>query len=198
MIKVMVVDDHTIAREGFEAMIESTGGFEVVAAFADGESAAREIGGVRPDVVVLDIRLPGMDGFATLEAMRKVFPEVKVLLFAGMPLKGELERAKEMRAQGYLPKNVDTGKLLSALREAAAGGAFQEEELVEAPKMLTARELECLKYLALGKTREEVRIIMGISFETVRSFVRSIQSKLDSPNTAGAVSRAYELGILRP
>ena len=78
------------------------------------------------------------------------------------------------------------------------GGPFQEEELPKVPNMLTAREMTVLKYLAMGKTRDEVGIILGVSAETVKTHSKSIQVKLDAPNAAGAASRAYELGILRP
>ena len=198
MIRIMIVDDHPGVREGLEAMLESAKGFRVVASAPDGESAVAQVGKANPDILVLDIRLPGMDGFATLEAIRKTRPEQKALLLAGMPLKAELKRAHEMGASGYLPKNVDHRRLLAALRTIAAGGDFQEEALPEVPSMLTAREMEVLKYLALGKTREEVGIILGIALETVRTHTKSIQVKLDATNTAGAVSRAYELGLLRP
>ena len=198
MINVMIVDDHPVVRDGLEAMLESARGFSACASFGDGESAAQAVAKVKPDVVVLDIRLPGMDGFATLEKMRRHIPDVKVLLLAGMPLKEELERAREMGAAGYLPKNVVHTRLLDAIRAAAAGGEFQEESLPEVPSMLTAREMTVPKYLAIGKTREEVGIILGVSPETVKSHSKSIQVKLDAPNTASAVNRAYELGILRP
>ena len=198
MIRIMIVDDHPVVREGLEAMLESAKGFRVVASAADGESAVAQVEKANPDILVLDIRLPGMDGFATLEAIRKTRPDQKALLLAGMPLKAELTRAHEMGASGYLPKNVDHRRLLAALRTISEDGEFQEEALPEVPSMLTAREVEVLKYLALGKTREEVGIILGIALETVRTHTKSIQVKLDATNTTGAVSRAYELGLLRP
>ena len=198
MIRIMIVDDHPVVREGLEAMLESAKGFRVVASAADGETAVEKVAKANPDILVLDIRLPGMDGFATLEAIRKERPDQKALLLAGMPLKAELSRAREMGASGYLPKNVDHRRLLDALRTIAAGGPFQEETLPEVPSMLTAREMDVLKYLALGKTREEVGLILGIALETVRTHTKSIQVKLGASNTTGAVSRAYELGLLRP
>ena len=198
MIRVMIVDDHPVVREGLEAMLESVRGFSVCASCGDGESAVAAVAKAKPDLVILDIRLPGMDGFATLEKMRRLIPGVKALLLAGMPLGEELERARNMGASGYLPKNVVHTRLLEAMRAIVDGGPFQEEDLPKVPNMLTARELTVLKYLALGKTREEVGIILGVSAQTVKSHSKSIQVKLDAPNTTGAVSRAYELGILRP
>lgn len=198
MIKVMIVDDHPVVREGLEAMLESAHGFTVVASAADGESAASKVVEALPDVVALDIRLPGMDGFATLAKLRRFIPDIKAILLAGMPLQEELERARKMGASGYLPKNVDHKRLLQAFRDAVAGAPFIEEELPKVPCILSQRELDVLRYLALGKTREEVGVILGIGFETVRSHTRAIMAKLDVPNTAAAVNRAYEMGIMRP
>ncbi|MGN0833069.1 MAG: response regulator [Kiritimatiellia bacterium] len=197
MIKVMVVDDHPVVRGGLEAMFESTRGFRVVGMAGDGEEAVAIFRKKLPDVVVMDIRMPGMDGFATLEKMKRFVPDVKVLLLAGMPLETELQRARSIGAKGYLPKNVDHARLLDAVLVASANGPFQEEPLPEVPCILSARELEVLRYLALGKTRDEVSAILGIASETVKSHAHSIQLKLGAPNTAGAVSRGYELGILR-
>ena len=196
MIQVMIVDDHPVVRGGLEAMLASIRGFRVVGMAGDGESAVGIFRAKRPDVVLMDIRMPGMDGFATLEKMKRIAPDVKVLLLAGMPLAIELERAKSLRAGGYLPKNVEHGRLVEAVRQVAENGPFQEEPLPEVPCALSTRELEVLRYFALGKTREEVSVILGISTETVKSHARAIQLKLDVPNTAGAVARGYELGIL--
>lgn len=198
MIKLMIVDDHPVVREGLVAMLESAKGFRVAASSGSGEDAVSEFLKARPDVIVLDIRLPGMDGFETLERMRRFVPDVKVLLLAGMPLREELDRAKKMGAGGYLPKNIQHTRLLDAIRSVAAGGPFQEESLPEVPNMLSSRELEVLRYVTLGKTRDEVGIILGISSETVKSHIKSIQIKMDATNTAAMISRAYELGVLRP
>lgn len=197
MIKVMIVDDHPVVRGGLEAMFESYRGFRVVGMAGTGEEAVEIFRKKMPDVVVMDIRMPGMDGFATLEKMKRFVPEVKVLLLAGMPLEVELQRAKELGAKGYLPKNVDHTRLIAAVEQAEADGEFQEEPLPEVPCVLSARELEVLRYFALGKTRDEVSIILNISAETVKSHAKAIQIKLDAPNTAGAVARGYELGLLR-
>lgn len=197
MIRVMLVDDHPVVRGGLEAMFESYRGFCVVGKAGDGEDAVEIFRKQLPDVVVMDIRMPGMDGFATLEKMKRFVPEVKVLLLAGMPLEVELQRAKALGAKGYLSKNVDHARLIAAVQAVAAGGDFQEEPLPEVPCVLSARELEVLRYFALGKTRDEVSIILGIAPETVKSHAHAIQLKLDAPNTAGSVARGYELGILR-
>ena len=200
MIKIMIVDDHPLVREGMGSMLENESDFKVVAAAANGEEAVkfvRENG--CPDVVVSDIRMPGMDGFETLARMRRFYPDVNMLLLAGMPLKVEEEKARAEKARGYLPKSIDWERLVEAIRLASDGkGEFLSESFDE-PKRgpLSPRELEVLKFIAIGKTHEEIGIIGSISSETVRSHVKNILRKLDVPNSAGAVNRAYELGILR-
>ena len=175
MTKIMIVDDHPVVRDGMEAMLENESDFKVVASVADGASAVetcRRMGA--PDVVVMDIRMPGMNGFETLEKLKRTFPDISVLLLAGMPLKVEVEDARRLGARGYLPKSIDWAKLVAAIRCAASDDAtFIEESCVdEKVGPLSPRE-------------------------TVRSHVKGIFRKLDCSNAAAAVGRAYELGILR-
>ena len=118
MISLMIVDDHPMVREGLAAMLESERDFVVSALAASGEEAAA-IG--RMDVVLSDIRMPGMDGFELLSRLKSADPEVSVLLLAGMPLKEEETRAREEGAKGYLPKSVDQDRLTAAIRSIAAG-----------------------------------------------------------------------------
>ena len=200
MTKIMIVDDHPVVRDGMEAMLENESDFKVVASVPDGTTAietCRRIGA--PDVVVMDIRMPGMTGFETMERLRRFFPDISVLLLAGMPLKVEVDKARRLGARGYLPKSLDWAKLVSAIRSAASdGAAFIEESSVdEKVGPLSPREQEIIKYLSLGKTHDEMGMIFGISPETVRSHVKGIFRKLDCSNAAAAVGRAYELGILR-
>ena len=200
MTKIMIVDDHPVVRDGMEAMLENESDFKVVASVPDGTTAVetcRRIGA--PDVVVMDIRMPGMTGFETMERLRRFFPDISVLLLAGMPLKVEVDKARRLGARGYLPKSLDWAKLVSAIRSAASdGAAFIEESSVdEKVGPLSPREQEIIKYLSLGKTHDEMGMIFGISPETVRSHVKGICRKLDCSNAAAAVGRAYELGILR-
>ena len=200
MTRIMIVDDHPVVRDGMEAMLENESDFKVVASVADGPSAietCRRMGA--PDVVVMDIRMPGMNGFETLEKLKRTFADISVLLLAGMPLKVEVEDARRLGARGYLPKSIDWAKLVAAIRRAASDDAtFIEESCVdEKVGPLSPREQETIKFLSLGKTHEEMAIIFGISPETVRSHVKGIFRKLDCSNAAAAVGRAYELGILR-
>ena len=199
MMTIMIVDDHPLVREGMASMLENESDFSVVASVASGRDAVawcKEKGA--PDVVVSDIRMPGMDGFETLSKLRRTHPDIRMLMLAGMPLKAEEEKARAAKARGYLPKSIDWERLVAAIRLAAKKGEFIAESFDEVKAgPLSPRETEIVRYISQGKTHEEIGIILGISSETVRSHTKSIQRKLDCTNSASAVTRAFELGILR-
>ncbi len=194
----MIVDDHPMVREGLEAMLQSEDGFEVVALCSNGEEALAKVQEVRPDVLLSDVRMPKMDGFSMLEHVRRLVPETRVLLLAGMPLKEEEFRAKRDGAAGYLPKDVDQDRLSQGIREVAANAeAFVCEEFQAAPSLLTAREMDVLRLVAQGNQRDQIAAALGIGPESVKTHLKGIMTKLSCPNATSAVGRAYELGILR-
>ena len=199
MMTIMIVDDHPLVREGMASMLENESDFKVTASVASGVEAVawcKENGA--PDVVVSDIRMPGMDGFETLAKLQRTHPDIRMLMLAGMPLKAEEEKARAAKARGYLPKSIDWERLVAAIRLAAKKGEFIAESFDEVKAgPLSPRETEIVRYISQGKTHEEIGIILGISSETVRSHTKSIQRKLDCTNSASAVTRAFELGILR-
>lgn len=198
MISLMIVDDHPMVREGLAAMLESEQDFVVSALAATGEEAVAIGRMSKPDVVMSDIRMPGIDGFGVLAKLKEIHPDIRVLLMAGMPLKDEESRAREEGAKGYLPKNVDQDRLVSALRAIAADQSdFICEEFEMAPSTLTARELDVLREVASGKQRDAIAAALGIGPESVKTHLKGIMTKLNCPNATSAVSRAYELGILR-
>ena len=198
MISILIVDDHPMVREGLEAMLMSEEGFNVVALAPNGQAALEIAQQTKPDVVLSDIRMPRLDGFGMLGELRKLLPEVKVLLLAGMPLKEEEYRAKREGARGYLPKDVDQDRLSAAIREIAANpDSFACEEFQAAPSLLTAREMDVLRLVAQGNQRDQIAAALGIGAESVKTHLKGIMTKLDCPNATSAVGRAYELGILR-
>ena len=198
MISLMIVDDHPMVREGLAAMLESERDFLVNALAASGEEAIAIGRMSKPDVVMTDIRMPGIDGFGVLARLKEMHPDIRVLLMAGMPLKEEENRAREEGAKGYLPKNVDQDRLVAALRAIAAGSdEFVCETFQPAPSTLTARELDVLKLVAQGNQRDAIAAALGIGAESVKTHLKGIMTKLNCPNATSAVSRAYELGILR-
>ena len=198
MTSIMIVDDHPMVREGLAAMLESERDFSVSALAATGEEAVAIGAMSKPDIVLSDIRMPGIDGFGVLAKLKAQNPDIRVLLMAGMPLKEEEDRAREEGAKGYLPKNVDQDRLVAAIRAIVADETgFVCEEFEAAPSTLTARELDVLRLVAKGNQRDAIASSLGIGAESVKTHLKGIMTKLGCPNATSAVSRAYELGILR-
>jgi DNA-binding NarL/FixJ family response regulator len=198
MISIAIVDDHPMVREGLEAMLMSDGAFNVVALAANGAEALEVLPKSSVDVVLSDVRMPRMDGFAMLEHLRKLMPGVKVVFLAGMPLKEEEARARREGAAGYLPKDVDQDRLSTVIKAIAAGEeSFATEQFQAAPSILTMREMDVLRLLAQGNQRDQIATQLGIGAESVKTHLKGIMTKLNCPNATSAVGRAYELGILR-
>lgn len=199
-ISVAIVDDHPVVRGGLEALLLSERGFRVLGCAASGSEAlelCRAKGA--PNVLLLDIRMPEMDGFTTLVALKKACPGIRVLMLAGMPLKHEEARARELGARGYLSKSAEQDRIVGAIRQIAADpSAFIQESYQPAgPAILTSREVEILECLSRGLSREDIAATLSISAETVKSHVKAILEKLNASGRAEAVSRGYELGLLR-
>lgn len=197
-IRIAIADDHPIVREGMQAMFETSGRFEVVALFDSGANVVDWcVENGLPDVVLTDVRMPGIDGFALLSKLLLLFPSAKVLMLAGLPNADEERRAREKGAKGYMAKTADTLKLANAVARIASGETgFVSDSYTSVKSPFTPREQEILKYLALGKTRDEISIIIGCSPETVKVRITEIRRKMDASNTTAAIARAYEMGIL--
>ena len=197
--KVMIVDDHPMVREGLEAMLAAAG-FTIVGNVESGEQALAVFRAkVKPDVVLMDIRMPGgKNGFETLKEMKVFYPDLDVILMAGMPLAEEVELAKELGARGYLPKTMKPKDLASAIRRIREDShAFMEEAYRPPESPLSAREMEVLRYIAEGKSTEETAIILGISHETAKCHAKSIRFKLGCTSITQAVTTAFRKGLLR-
>ena len=197
--KVMIVDDHPMVREGLEAMLAAAG-FDIAASEESGEAAIAAFRAkIKPDVVLMDIRMPGgKNGFDTLKEMKVFYPDLDVILMAGMPLAEEIELAKELGARGYLPKTMKPKDLAAAIRRIREDShAFMEEAYRPPESPLSTREMEVLRYLAEGKSTEETAIILGISHETAKSHAKSIRFKLGCSTTTLAVATAFRKGLLR-
>ena len=198
-VKVMIVDDHPVVRSGLEAMFSVEDDLEVITALSGGHAALKWCRQHMncPDVIVADVHMPNGDGFELLNAIRANFPEIRVLLLAGIPLKDEEARARAEGAAGYLPKSIAGRRVIEAIGRVAKGDAFLTEAFKPSVGILSDKELTVLRYASEGKTRDEIAIILGISSETVKTHLRSIMHKLDTTNTTASVAQAYSLGILR-
>lgn len=204
-IKVVVADDHPIVRQGVVALLEDEPDIEVVAEAADGREALSAALAEDPDVVLMDLRMPRMDGVEATKAVRERRPEIAVLVLTTYDTDEAIVRAVEAGAAGYMLKDSPTHDLIDAVRRAAAGETVLAppitKRLVErmhsvSPDALTPREIDVLREVASGNVNAEIAKRLHISEATVKTHLVHIYDKLAVSDRAAAVSRAYEKGIL--
>lgn len=196
-ITVLLADDHEVVREGLRLALLRSPHIRVVGEAADGETAVTLAERRRPDVIVMDLRMPEMDGIeATEEIMRRI-PDAKVLIFTAYSEKALLQRGLESGARGYILKEAPHETLLRAIEKIAAGETFVDPALMSAltqsrggTDVLTAREREILQLLADGMSNADVAGQLFISQETVKSHVRHILTKLEADTRTQAVAIA--------
>ena len=216
VIRVVVVDDHLVVREGLRMMLELAGeGFALVGDAADGTTALRVVEELQPDVVLMDLRMPGMDGLATIAHIRSTWPQVAVVILTTYNEDNLMLRGLRGGACGYLLKDTDRETLFHAIRAAARGEVLLQPEIMarvfaltsqaaeEMPSFggtegmeLTEREREILQGVARGERSKEIAARLGISIRTVGAHLASIYSKLGVDSRASAVATALERGLL--
>jgi DNA-binding NarL/FixJ family response regulator len=216
VIRVCLVDDQTLVREGIRALLDLVPDIEVVAEAADGEAALRVLAAAAPDVVLLDLRMPGLDGLGVLRALRSVpgntgLPSAIVLTtFDDDALMLEAVR---QGARGFLLKDVSLDRLAEAIRTVAAGGTLLQPAVterllraalrtgtefpsLEEPDPLTEREIEVLRLMAGGMSNREIAGSLGVVEGTVKNHISNILSKLGVRDRTRAVLKALELGLV--
>ena len=198
----MIVDDHEVVRAGVAAVLERQPGIAIVAQAADGAEAVRLFRTHRPDVTLLDLTMPGMDGLETLRAIRQEFPHSRVIVLTVRVGDEDVHRALEAGARGYLLKTASGGELVDAIKAVHAGlrriSRAAADRLDEYPiaSDLTPRELEVLRLLARGLTNKEIAAALSVSETTAKWFVKNILQKLAANDRTEAVTTAFERGIL--
>ena len=213
MIRVLIADDQPLARAGFKAVLEATGNIQVVAEAANGEQAVQLARQHQPDVVLMDIRMPGMGG---IEATRRM-PNQKVLILTTFGLDDYIIEALRAGASGFLLKDAPVEELVSAVRTVAAGDAQLSPAVTkrllnqvarrlpaavqrdtESLAQLTEREREVLRLLAAGMTNAEIAVALVVSEPTVKTHVSNVLQKLGLRDRVQAVIYAYESGLIAP
>lgn len=203
-IRLMLVDDHAILRAGLANLLNVESGLQVVAVADDGESALALWREHRPDVMLLDINLGGMDGIEMLRLLRTEFPEARVLMLTSSEAEEDIRHALEAGASGYVTKNLRRAELFAAIREIHGGGQAIGEHVARLLTagsehgVLTRREMEVLGLLRQGFTNAEVGRLLGISERTAKAHVAAILVKLHASDRAEAVARGFERGLLKP
>jgi DNA-binding NarL/FixJ family response regulator len=201
-IRLLSVDDHPLMREGIASILRNQPDMHLVAEAADGREAVVRFREHRPDVTLMDLRLPGMSGIDTLIAIRSEFPDARIVMLTTFEGDIEIQRALQAGARGYLLKSMPPGDLLAGIREVHAGkkkippevAAHLAEHLGE--EALTARELDVLRELAGGNRNRDIAQRLFISEETVKVHVKHILEKLSAKDRTDAVAIALRRGII--
>jgi DNA-binding NarL/FixJ family response regulator len=216
LIRVALVDDQAIVRAGLARILSPTDGFEIVAECADGRQAAGELPAIHPDVVLMDIRMPVLDGIAATEHLRAADDPLNVLVLTTFGEDEVLWGAIEAGAAGFVLKDCSAEDLIAAVRAVAGGGAWFDPGV--APRLLdhyrrlvapasrkatkleslTDREHEVLRLIARGATNAEVAAAMHVAEATVKTHVGSIFAKLGVRDRAAAIVFAYDHGVVTP
>jgi DNA-binding NarL/FixJ family response regulator len=212
--RVLIADDQSMVRRGFRMILESEPGIEVVAEASDGEQAVAAWRRFSPDVVLMDVRMPIVDG---LEATRRILggssTETRVIILTTFGLDEYVFEALRAGASGFLLKNAAPEQLIQAVSLVAQGEALLDPSVTRSVierfarsagppavdlEQLTARELEVLKLVARGMTNAEIGDQLVVAHGTVKTHVASVLSKLGCRDRTQAVILAYELGVVRP
>jgi DNA-binding NarL/FixJ family response regulator len=216
-VKVLLVDDQALVRMGFTMILEAEDGIEVVGEAADGATAVAQVAALQPDVVLMDVRMPGMDGIEATRRIVEADPQARVIMLTTFDLDEYAFAGLRAGASGFLLKDVRPAGLVSAIRAVAAGDAFVSPRVTRrmldmfAPALpaagappsqglaaLTPRETEVLAAIAEGLTNHEIAERFTVSETTVKSHVSNLLAKLDLRDRVQAVIWAYEHGLVTP
>jgi NarL family two-component system response regulator YdfI len=212
MIKILIADDHLIIRQGLRLILETEDDFELVGEASDGAEALSLCKKLDPDVVLMDLRMPNMDGLTAIERLRAEQPGIAVVILTTFNEDELMFRGLQAGARGYLLKDTDRATLFDTIRAAARGETLLKPEImtrvlaltsrpVTAPQSnepvnLTDRELEVLQSVARGERSKEIAVQLGISERTVKAHLASIYSKLGVDSRAAAIAVAAQMRLL--
>jgi DNA-binding NarL/FixJ family response regulator len=202
-IRVLVVDDHPVVRMGLGSMLGSQKGIKVVGMVASGGEALTSLPKVRPDVVLMDLRMPEMDGVDAIVALRAAEPNVKILVLTNYQMDEDVFNALQAGALGYLVKSAPQEEVIHAIRTVNQGklcippviAAKLAERISHSS--LSPREVEVLQFVAKGLTNKEIGSILFISDKTARNHVISLMAKLEAKDRTEAVTIAIRKGLIR-
>lgn len=201
-IRILTVDDHQLLREGIAAVLESQADMTLVAQASNGREAVESFRRLRPDVTLMDLRMPDMSGIEAITAIRAEFPDARIIVLTTYAGDAQAAAALKAGAVGYLLKNLVRKELLETIRVVHSGKrrvlAEIATEIAEhvADDALTGREIEVLRRVAAGKSNKLIAAELDISEGTVKTHMKSILPKLDASDRTHAVMIALKRGIL--
>lgn len=213
--KILIVDDHEVVRDGLKNILTSLDNIAIAGEAGNGEDAVKMYSTLKPDIVIMDISMPGMNGIEATRVIKEKDPDARILILTMHDNQEYLNQIIRSGAKGFILKNTDKEELLEAVRTVAGGENFfskdiskliidnyirtaKETEKGDAYKEvpLTKREIEILKLIASGYSNQEIANILYISYNTVDTHRKNIMHKLSIKNTAGLVRYAIEKGLI--
>jgi DNA-binding NarL/FixJ family response regulator len=201
-IRILIVDDHPVVCIGLTRMLSAHSGLEVIGSAPSGEEALAIVQQNRPDVLLLDLRMPGMDGIAVMHALKRIDAPPRVIVITSFEKDEDIYRSIRAGAQGYLLKDTTESEMVAAITVVDAGKRYIPRHIAArlADRMLradlTGRELQILEMLAQGSTNKQIARALDISDNTVRHHVNNIMDKLQVSDRTEAVAIAIRRGVL--
>jgi DNA-binding NarL/FixJ family response regulator len=202
-IRIIIADDHAVMRMGLIALFDTVGEFEVVAEAADGEEAVELATRHKPDIIIMDLVMPVLDGVSATEKITKSCPDVRVLLLTTYGSSDGIAHALDAGASGAVLKSVSNDELIAAIKAVAAGqksisGDVQRLLQDDPPiKPLTPRQAEILSYVTRGLTNQDIAKVLGIRVDSVAQNLSAIFAKLNAANRAEAITIALRKHLLK-
>jgi DNA-binding NarL/FixJ family response regulator len=203
-MRVVIADDHRLILDGIRRALETDGGFEIVGETQNGNEVLELVKSTSPDLVLLDVRMPDLDGLTCLDQLRSHFPDVKVVMLSASTSPDLVESALRRGASAYVVKSVEPADLPSTLRQVASGTVFSSVAVPDSGESaghaagLTEREIAILAALSRGLSNDEIAKELWVARQTVKFHLTNVYRKLGVKSRTEAIHRAYELGIERP
>lgn len=211
-IRILVADDHPVVRDGLVAMLQTQPDFEVVGEALDGRAAVDKARALTPDVLLLDLEMPVLDGVAVLETLREAGSPVRVIVFTAFDTDDQIVGALRAGASGYLLKGSPRAEIFQAIRVVHGGGSLlqpvvasrliahmqdeSDDPQADLPEPLTEREMDVLRLLARGMANKEIAAELVITERTVKFHISAIFGKLGATNRTEAVTLAVQRGLI--
>lgn len=206
MVKVMIVDDHDVVRQGLKMYLGLDPELEVIGEAENGQEAVSLAPTLRPDVILMDLLMPVMDGIAAIAVLRQILPETEIIALTSVLEDASVVGAVRAGAIGYLLKDTKAEALCQAIKAAAAGQVqlspqaaarlMREVQAPNSPEKLTERETDVLRLVAMGRSNKEIALELNIGEKTVKTHVSSVLAKLGLPSRTQAALYAVRIGLV--
>lgn len=206
-VRILIVDDHAVVRKGLVMVLRQEPDFEVVGEAENGRKGLEAVKSLNPDIVLVDLVMPEMDGQEMVLALRKSNPNIKIMMLTGTEVDDRVVDLVAVGIEGYVLKNIEPGELVRAIRSVAHGEAYLHPDVMKKviglmhtqrvhTVSLTPREMEVLEWMSTPNTYKQIAAQLSVSEETVRSHAKNILEKMNQPNRAQAVLAAVKMGLI--